>query len=138
MISLNIPGNPIAKKRPRFARRGKFVTTYNDQETEEGKFIAQVLDQIKGHKVFTGPLSVEMAFYKSRPICHYGTGKNSERLKYSAPKWVITKPDIDNYEKFVFDCLNGIAWQDDSQVVSVNSIKAYSETPMTIIRIVEV
>jgi Holliday junction resolvase RusA-like endonuclease len=33
-LLITIPGKPIAKKRPRFARRGKFVTTYNDQQTE--------------------------------------------------------------------------------------------------------
>jgi phage terminase large subunit GpA-like protein len=38
MINITIPGPPIAKKRPKFARRGKFVTTYNPQDSEEGRW----------------------------------------------------------------------------------------------------
>ena len=54
MIKIIVPGEPIAKARPKFARRGKFVQTYNIQETEEGKFIAQVLAQANG-KTIDGP-----------------------------------------------------------------------------------
>jgi hypothetical protein len=41
-ITMTIPGIPIAKKRPRFMRRGKFVQTYNCQESEEGRFMWQM------------------------------------------------------------------------------------------------
>lgn len=135
MIEITIPGEPIAKKRPRFARRGKFVTTYNDQETEEGKFIAQVLHQIQGHKILDAPLSVDLFFFRSRPKAHYGTGRNAGKLKASAPKWPTAKPDVDNYIKFTLDCLNEILWRDDALVVTTKAIKAYAETPKTIIQV---
>lgn len=137
MIEIIVPGEPIAKKRPRFARRGKFTVTYNDQETEEGKFIAQVLYQIGDHQPLSGPLSAKFFFYRSRPKGHYGTGRNSGKLKPSAPAWPTTKPDKDNYEKFVLDCMNQIVFKDDSQVVDSRSIKAYAEEPKTIIQIQE-
>lgn len=38
-----------------------------------------------------------------------------------------TKPDCDNIIKVVLDALNGVAYADDSQVVSVSAEKQYSE-----------
>lgn len=37
------------------------------------------------------------------------------------------KPDVDNIAKLVMDALNGLAWHDDSQVVSLSAHKAYAE-----------
>ena len=124
MIKLTIPGNPIAKKRPRFARVGKFVRTYNDQETEESRF----LHHVENHDIepINGPVSVMLWFFMPRPKGHYGSGKNAGKLKETAPKYPTTKPDVDNLNKFAFDCLNGVAWVDDAQVVVSKSMKAYA------------
>jgi Holliday junction resolvase RusA-like endonuclease len=40
-----------------------------------------------------------------------------------------SKPDIDNVVKAIFDGLNGVAWRDDVQVVSLTVRKHYSATP---------
>jgi len=140
MLNLIIPGNPIAKHRPRFARRGKFVTTYSDQETEEGKTFLLVKNQINGHKKFTDAVFVRSCFYMPRPKGHYGTGRNSGKLKPSAPEHHIKKPDVDNIVKFYFDILNDLVWNDDSQVISEFSEKKYcnpGEEPRTEIKIME-
>ena len=118
---IDIPGKPIAKARPRFYRRGKFIGTYNSQQTEEGKFLLMCHDQITGPPI-EGPVSMRIVFYIPRPKSHYGTGKNADKLKPGAPDWPARRPDIDNMEKFVADCLNGIAWKDDSQIcISITS-----------------
>ena len=119
-----ISGKPIAKKRPRFARRGKFVQTYNDQQTEEGKFFLQAKMQWK-EKPLSGPISIKMTFFIPRPKFHFGTGKNAGKLKKSAPEYPNKKPDLDNYEKFACDCLNGLCWHDDSQIVDSMTRKRY-------------
>jgi Holliday junction resolvase RusA-like endonuclease len=131
---ITIPGKPIAKNRPRFARRGKFVQTYSDQETEAGKFYLQARMQCKSEPLEC-PLMVRMSFFLPRPKSHYGTGRNAGKLKSSAPPYPDKKPDVDNYEKFAADCLNGLAWKDDSQVVDCHSKKRYSENPRTVIEI---
>ena len=39
-LSVSIPGQPVGKGRPRFARRGKFVATYTPKATETWEGIA--------------------------------------------------------------------------------------------------
>lgn len=122
-LTITIPGQPIAKKRPRFARRGKFVTTYNSQQTEEGKFICRMQNQFYGPPIPAGvPIFLNICF--------------SVQIPKSLPKKKVVigpvrKPDIDNMIKFVMDCANGILWHDDAQVVHVEATKVYGEEPQT-------
>ena len=138
-LIITIPGKPIAKKRPKFFRRGGFVGAYNCQETEEGKFMLLAKSQLPDNFIlFSGPVSVTTVFYLPRPKSHFGTGKNSEVLKARAPINHISKPDIDNLQKTVFDCLNQIVWVDDACIFESTAMKQYSDRPRTIIKIVEV
>ena len=132
-MKITIYGKPIAKKRPRFVRKGKFVQAYNDQETEEGRFLLAVKNQVT--ECLKTPISITCWLGMPRPKNHYRTGKNSGLLKDNVPYFHSKKPDLDNLLKFVFDCLNGIAWQDDSQIAKINAVKAYSEEPRTFILI---
>jgi len=136
MEYITIPGQPISKKRPRFARRGNHVVTYNDQMTEESRFLFEFQKRWL-NKPLKGPVCVELVFYMKRPKSHYGTGKNGNIKKKSAPVYHTKKPDIDNLKKFVFDALNQSAWEDDSQIYKVFARKAYSKEPRTEIIIQE-
>jgi len=124
-VEIRIPGKPIARARPRFARRGKFVTTYSAQETEESKFYMLAREQVK--EKMTGPLKVSIFLRFKRPKSHYGTGKNAGKLKPGSPPAYehTSKPDVDNCAKFILDCLNELAWHDDTQVVSLQVTKMY-------------
>jgi len=133
MIRFVIPGEPIAKKRARFSSKGKFA--YNDQETDESKFMNQIqfqIEKIKDFSVIDYPFVARMVFLKSRPKNHYGIGKNENKLKASSPRWITSKPDLDNAEKFVLDCLKGIVIKDDSLLSLACSVKVYGE-PKTMI-----
>ena len=139
IITADIPGNPIAKKRPRFARRGKFVQTYNEQETEEGLFLARFMNTAKIENPLIGPLQIECIFHIKRPKGHYGTGKNQGILKKTSPIHHTSTPDVDNLLKFVCDSLNGYAWVDDSQIVIKYGEKVYAvDYPKTEITIEEI
>jgi Holliday junction resolvase RusA-like endonuclease len=129
VLSINIPGAPIAKKRPRFARRGKFVTTYNPQETEEGKFICLMQSQINGHKPIPAgtPIYLQAQFHMPFPA--------SMSAKKRATAIHTKKPDVDNMLKFLKDCANGVLWHDDSQVVWVLAQKLYSNSPCTVVEL---
>jgi len=126
-IQINIPGKPVAKKRPRFARRGKFVITYNPQQTEEGRFLFEIQKQWQRNPL-EDPIKISMFFYMPIPKSTYASKK-----KLMERGWIrhTKKPDLDNLVKFVKDCLNGIVYRDDSQVFSIQAEKIYSNDPKT-------
>jgi Holliday junction resolvase RusA-like endonuclease len=128
-LTITIPGTPIAKKRPRFARRGKFVSTYNPQESEEGKFICLMSAQLNGHKPIPAgtPIFLQALFCMPFPVSM--SAKKRETAIHTK------KPDVDNLLKFIKDCANGVLWHDDSQVVLVLAQKLYSDTPCTVIEL---
>ena len=139
-IYIEVPGNPISKKRPKFARVGKGVKTYNPSETDEGRFLISVFTQVGEIEPIKGAIRLDLTFIMSRPKSHYGTGRNSNTLKKSAPKYHIVKPDRDNLEKFAMDALNGYLWKDDCQVVQGKVDKKYHEPgdvfgPRTLIKV---
>lgn len=131
--TVEVPGVPISKKRPRFFRRGAHVGTYNPQVTEEGRFMLVARDAL-------GAIHYPKVADKGTPIrltCHFVfpyPASMSKKLKATNPDHT-KKPDADNCLKFVKDCLNGIAWHDDSQVYYVSAWKMYGETPKTVITI---
>ncbi len=129
-----IPGKPIAKARPRFFRRGKFVGTYNPQQTEEGRFLFHVQQQWIKRLPMEGPLRVEMEFVMPIPK---GTSKKKNDAMARGDVNHLKKPDVSNLIKFCEDCLNGFVWKDDSQIVSITAIKRYGGDPHTRILIEE-
>jgi Holliday junction resolvase RusA-like endonuclease len=140
MLKIIIPGEPISKARPRFFSKGKIKKVYSSQKYQESKIFLLVKNQINGHKKFINAVFVRSFFYMPRPKGHYGTGKNSGKLKPSAPIHHVKTPDVDNLVKFYYDILNDLVWHDDSQVISEFSEKRYcepGEEPRTEINIME-
>lgn len=80
-------------------------------------------------------VAVALRFGLPRPKGHWGTGRNADRLKPSAPAWPATKPDVDKLERAVLDALTGVLWADDSQVVMLSADKVYAPTPMTLVTV---
>ena len=82
-------------------------------------------------EVIDGPVEIEIIFMFSRPKSHYGTGKNSNKLKASAPVFVTSKGkgDIEKLERATYDALSessgGTVIKDDSLVVKNRNMKRY-------------
>lgn len=131
-LLLTIPGTPVAKKRPRFVRRGKFVGTYNPQQTEEGRWLWDASQQIgPDFNIITDvPIEIDMKFYM--PIPAAASKKKRDSMVLAAH---TKKPDIDNLQKFALDCLNGILFHDDSQVYRIIASKIYGTLPRTEVKI---
>lgn len=72
------------------------------------------------------PVSVKVCFIFPRPLSHYGTGKNSGKLKETAPYWCAEKPDADKLMRAVFDCLTGSWIVDDKRIVRPSAEKLYT------------
>ena len=127
----HISGKPISKKRPRFVTRktseGKiFSRAVNIQQTEEGRFLFEVLRQWDDKQPIVGAIAVTMACSFARPKSHYGTGRNSGVLKPQSPIFCLNSNDLDNIEKFILDSLNSYIYGDDRQVVDLHAVKMWS------------
>ena len=131
VINFIIPGQPIAKRRPRFARRGKFVVTYSDQETEEGRFLVSIREQWKNPPTIS-PLSLRATFYVLIPK---STSQKKRKLMLEGVLKPNKTPDLDNLIKFFLDVLNEEVWRDDSQIISLWAEKKFTENPRTEIEI---
>lgn len=143
MLVLEIPGVPIAKKRPKFFIRrlpeNKILTgAQNTQITEEGKFLAEVHRQLPVdwspylHHV---SLKVTAWFFVPIPTSY---SKKALQAILDGKLFPTTKPDLDNLIKFTFDCLNGVVWNDDRQVHELDAHKRFSDRPRTEITVEEV
>lgn len=130
-IILKVRGNPIAQKRH---RTGRF-SNYDPSAGDKADLVAAVQQQAPTPMI-TSAIILEITLYIERPRSHYGTGKNTAKLKDSAPIFVVTRPDIDNYAKFIMDALNGKFWKDDAQIIQLVITKRYSEIPGTQIRVI--
>lgn len=69
------------------------------------------------------PFSLTVVFFFARPRSHFGTGKNADKLKPSAPLCHTQKPDVTKLMRCTEDALKGIAWHDDSQVAQQTAEK---------------
>ena len=80
-----------------------------------------------GNPPLEGPLRVDILAFVGRPKGHYGSGRNSGKLRPSAPKYPDVKPDIDNIFKFIGDTCEGICWKNDKQIIGGEQWKAYAD-----------
>src|SRR6185369_17135770 len=124
MIKIVLPGDPISKMRPRFSKFG----TYDLQKPQKHAAKFQILSQINKNPLIPYPdgvaIDLEITFY-------FKVREGDKNLFDWGLLEHTSKPDIDNLEKFVLDCLPGIVYQDDRQVDRLISSKMYSEEPRT-------
>lgn len=84
---------------------------------------------------FDGAVEMEILFVRPRPRSHFGSGRNAQELKATAPAFPITRPDCDKLSRAVLDALKGIAWRDDAQVVTKTVAKRFGVADRTRVRI---
>lgn len=131
MISLHLHGEPIPLKRPRFCKKGAFTLAYDSQAKLKDGYKWQIRSQYNQDPIGC-PVSIIMTFFMPIPKSTSGIRK---RQMIHGRIYHIKKPDIDNLQKFIFDCLNGTVLKDDSQIVELKVKKIYSEKPATILNI---
>ena len=78
----------------------------------------------------TGPVTVDVTFYFPRPRSHYGTGRNGDTLKPSAPTHPTSRAhgDIDKLVRSTLDALvRAGVMHDDSLVADLIACKRWRD-----------
>lgn len=123
MIEFFVKGKPVGKGRPRFTRTGH---TYTPEKTRsyEQAVAWECRKAMKGKPPSDLPQHVSVGVSILPPK----SWSKAKRAKALHGEIKPGKPDIDNFLKSILDGCNGIAFVDDSQVVSVYAVKEYAET----------
>lgn len=73
-----------------------------------------------------GPLFIRLDFYFPRPASHFGTGKNSAKLKDSSPLYPdASGADLDKLARSTIDALHGIVFTNDRRIVQLPLRRRY-------------
>lgn len=119
MITFEVPGDPVAKGRPRATRQGRFYTPEKTvrYESTVALFASQAME---GRQTLAGPLTLEIEATFQWPLS-WGEKKRA-RMPFKT-----SKPDLDNVAKAVADAMNGVVYLDDAAVVRLAATKKYGE-----------
>lgn len=126
-LETTLLGVPFAKQRPRATRKGRFVTIYTPPETKS--YEKSVRDQFSlenGYRMLEGPIEAEII--GTFPIPN-SVSKKKQQLMLDGTILHTKKPDCDNMGKIALDALNGVAYNDDAQIVKLTISKQYGENP---------
>lgn len=118
MISFTVPGEPVAKGRPRFVRATGRAFTPKKTETYEGIVADHAAKAMSGSEPFEGALRLTVRAVYLVPQSWSAKRKREAR-------WKTSKPDADNLAKIVKDALNKLAYRDDAQIVELTVQKKY-------------
>ena len=130
-FTFEIVGEPQGKGRPRFSTRGGFVKTYTPEKTASYENFVKLcyLNKYKGQKL-DGEIIAEIIAYFYIPKS-FSKKKRSEAIEGKI--YPTKKPDTDNIAKTILDSLNGIAFEDDKQVVTLLVKKLYGEEAKVVV-----
>jgi Holliday junction resolvase RusA-like endonuclease len=136
MVTFMVEGTPVPKGRPRFARRGKFVSTYSPKTTVD--YESKVSESARLAMGASDPLETPVGayIYITLPVPASYSKKRTQAC-LSGQERPTKKSDIDNYCKAIFDGMNGIVFVDDSLVVSLHATKVYGTIGMVEVMVKE-
>lgn len=135
-MRLWIPGVAVPQgSKQAFLRPGAKIPQLVDSNKQKLKpwratVTALAIDEWQGRMSLDEPVRAAFEFVTVRPAAHYGTGRNAEILKPSAPIAPIVKPDVDKLVRAMLDGLTDAGvLRDDSRVVDLHARKVYGPQP---------
>lgn len=133
-VAFVIPGTPVGKGRPKFARRGNFVTAYTPEKTASYENLVKVKAEqaMGGRPVIEGAVEVSIRLFVTPPA---SWSQKKQRAALAGEVFPTSKPDIDNVVKGIFDACNEIVWKDDKQAVDVRVVKRYGQVARAAVEI---
>lgn len=130
MICLTIPGPPVGKQRAHVCKTGRAFTpakTVNYEALVKQTFAAKYPDFVP----MPGPVRMILSIYLME------SKETQRKLKKGNVVYPTIKPDISNILKSIEDALNGLAYVDDKQIISVYAEKKNSLRPCVEIIVAE-
>ena len=126
MIEFEVPGDPVAKQRPRMTKSGHVYTPEKTRKYE--KLVKEAyLNHSRGWKFGKDvPLEIRIVAYFPIPKSDSNKRKTEKKIGVIRP---TIKSDIDNICKSILDGLNGVAYEDDKQIVGLHASKWYADNP---------
>lgn len=118
-----VNGRPQPKQRPRFSHKTGAVYTPSKTHQYEKNVRGEYMDAHKGMVSENGPILAIVECYF--PIPKSATKRLRERMLSGLRPINRRSGDADNLAKSILDALNGVAFTDDSQVVTLISEKRY-------------
>ena len=127
-LQFTIPGPPIGKGRPRFSSVGGRPRSYTPAVTRdyESLIAARAAEAMAGREPLQTPLTVYIYASMSVPLS-WSKAKRQAALDgdiYPA------RPDVDNIAKTVLDGMQGVVFENDSQVTYLKVSKKYADEGM--------
>ena len=135
LIKFEVPGEPVAKGRPRFIRATGHAHTPAKTVNYETRIQEIFAHRFPGFVPLTGPVWLTLGVNMTIPA---SASKKRRAAMLAHEIFPTKKPDIDNIVKIVGDALNGLAFADDKQIVVLAAAKYYSVRPRLEIEISEI
>lgn len=131
-VQFVVPGQPVAKGRPKATKKGKLITLYTPEKTANYENLVAYAANVAmaGKSLMLGPIYLELDIRLQIPASW------SPKKRQSATQGLIAatkKPDFSNILKAVEDGMNGVVYHDDSQIVEASQRKRYAETPGVVV-----
>jgi Holliday junction resolvase RusA-like endonuclease len=136
-LSFEVAGTPVPQgsKRAWYNETAHKVMMTEDAGVRHSTWRSEVTGQARQAMAnlgrfgdpFREPISCSLTFQFHRPLGHYGTGKNAETVKPSAPPSPVKPPDLDKLTRAIWDSLTSVVWVDDAQVIAATIRKQYVE-----------
>lgn len=118
MMWFEVIGKAVGKGRPRFMRNGH---TYTPEPTRIYEDLVRTMYRQKYKEPPTEEAVKVCIMVWMTPAKSLSKKQQARELEHPPMK----KPDIDNISKIILDALNGVAWNDDKQVVSLEVVKLW-------------
>ena len=132
MVELRIRGLPAPQGSKRHVGRGIMVEASKHVGQWRNDVMAAAAVSYKGAAI-TGAVELQIVFLFPRPKSHYGTGRNEQKLKASAPLFCVSRAhgDTSKLIRSTEDAISASSGypviEDDSQVVALSCRKRYAE-----------
>jgi Holliday junction resolvase RusA-like endonuclease len=138
MIRFTVPGEPVAKGRPRIGRmaNGRPVNITPGRTRSYEALVALAAQQaMAGRDPYAASVPLSVLVVATMPI----PASWSARKQLAAADQLVLptkRPDLDNFVKSALDGCNGVVFADDSAVVRLETRKEYGRTPGLTVQIV--